>query len=106
MHTIHMDTDRIIEHARARFAHESARRMLKEKYQAKMLFAYQGGMWQAGPELIVLLSSCDQDDIVLLDLYDTPITVNRLDLLTMAQQRWQEQMTAWEIEHQAQSRSR
>jgi len=103
---MHMDTDQIIAHARARFAHESARRILKEKYQAKMLFAYHGGMWQAGPELIVLLSACQQPSLVLLDLYDTPITVDRLDLLAMVQQRWQEQMTAWEIEHQAQSQSR
>ena len=50
-----MNTDQLISHSRARFDHQTARRVLKEKYQARMLFAYNGGMWQAGPELLTLL---------------------------------------------------
>ena len=50
-----MDTNAVIAHARARFDHETARRLLKEKYQARMLFAYGGGMWRAGPELLTVL---------------------------------------------------
>jgi hypothetical protein len=30
-----MDTDQLIRHSRARFDHVAARRLLKEKYQAK-----------------------------------------------------------------------
>ena len=43
-----MNTENIVAHARARFDHEAAKRVLKEKYQAKMLFAYRGGMFRAG----------------------------------------------------------
>lgn len=87
------------EYARARFDHESARRLLKEKYEAKMLFAHAGGMWQAGPQLITLLQAItSRHDVVLLDLYNTPIMIDPHTLKDMALERWQEQMTAWYLE--------
>jgi hypothetical protein len=96
-----MDTDQLIKLSRARFDHENARRVLKEKYQAKMLFAYREGMWRAGPELLSLLDFCDKRDsaeIVILDLYETPIKVNCKELWNLAAACWQEQMNAWLIE--------
>jgi len=50
-----MNTDALVAHARARFDHAAARRVLKEKYEAKMVFAHAGGMWRAGPELLTVL---------------------------------------------------
>lgn len=96
-----MDTDQLVAHGRARFGHAAARRLLKEKYQAKMIFAYAGGMWQAGPDLLNLLAVCGDAETVILDLYETPVHVKVEVLLNLAQQRWQEQMTAWLIEHEA-----
>ena len=93
-----MDTDALIAHARTRFDHVAARRALKEKYQARMLFAYRGGMWRADPELLVLLAACPDESAVLLDLYDTPVKVDVRELELAAQQRWQEQMNAWLVE--------
>ena len=95
-----MDTDALYQHARARFEHAAARRVLKEKYQAKMLFAHAGGMWQAGPDLQCLLLSCATEQAVLLDLYETPVKVDVKELLDLSRQRWQEQMTSWLIEHE------
>ena len=98
-----MDTNQLVERGRARFEHAQARRVLKEKYQAKLTFDYNGGMWSAGPELINTLTASletGQQGLVLLDLYDTPVRVDYRELLAMAQQRWQEQMTAWLIEHE------
>lgn len=94
-----MNTNELISHSRARFAHAAAKQMLKEKYQAKMLFAYNGGMWQAGPELLAVLKACPEESAVLLDLYETPVRVDVLELELAAQQRWQEQMNAWLIEY-------
>ena len=97
-----MNTDELVAHSRARFEHAAARRTLKEKYQAKLTFAHAGGMWLAGPELInILIASLThgQQGLVLLDLYETPIMVDYKELLALAQQRWQEQMTAWLVEH-------
>jgi hypothetical protein len=102
-----MDTNAVIAHARARFDHETARRLLKEKYQARMLFAYQGGMWRAGPELLTVLHACPvKDDIVLLDLYGKPVRVSPLELQHLAHDRWQEQMNAWLVEHDELSKKR
>jgi len=89
-----------------RFDHEASKQALKEKYQAKMIFAHQGGMFRAGPELIAVLSTVQQDRVVLVDLYDTPVEVARQELLDLATQRWQEQLNAWMVEHNQLSRER
>ena len=94
-----MDTDALIAHARARFDHVAAKRVLKEKYEARMIFAHGGGMWRAGPELINILATVPPGDVVLLDLYETPVQVHPEELRGLAMTRWQEQMNAWLTEH-------
>ena len=104
-----MDTNELVAYSRARFDHAMAKRVLKEKYQAKLTFAYNGGLWSAGPELINTLTASletGQQGLVLLDLYDTPIRVDYQELLALARERWQEQMTAWLIEHEELSQQR
>jgi hypothetical protein len=101
-----MNTDNLLAHARARFDHVAARRVLKEKYEAKMLFAHAGGMWRAGPELITLLHACPEEQVVLLDLYETPVKVNITDLQLLAHSHWQEQMNAWLVEHEQLNKKR
>ena len=64
-----------------------------------MLFAYCGGMWRAGPELLNTLNVCPDPTAVLLDLYENPVQVNTQELRALAQQRRQEQMNAWLAEH-------
>ena len=95
-----MDTNELVKHSRARFDHAAARRVLKEKYEARMLFAYAGGMWRAGPELQMTLATSVDSETVILDLYENPVRVNTQELLQLSRQRWQEQMNAWLVEHQ------
>lgn len=101
-----MNTDSLVAHARARFDHAVAKRLLKEKYEAKMLFAYRGGMWRAGPELQTTLLTCPGTEAVLLDLYENPVRVDTKELYAQSQQRWQEQMNAWLTEHEANNKKR
>ena len=101
-----MNTDDLVAHVRARFDHAVQKRVLKEKYEAKMLFAHAGGMWRAGPELQTTLLSCPGTEAVILDLYENPVKVNTQELYAMSQQRWQEQMNAWLQEHQLASQQR
>jgi hypothetical protein len=101
-----MDTNELISHSRARFDHHQARIVLREKYQAKMTFAYSGGMWRADPELLVLLATVPPGDAVILDLYETPVQVNPEELRGLAMQRWQEQMNAWLVEYEELNRNR
>ena len=101
-----MDTEQLIAHGRARFEHSAARRLLREKYQAKLTFAHAGGMWRAGPELIAVLQACPDENSVIMDLYENPVRITVQELKELAQQRWQEQMTAWLIEHDQLSKNR
>jgi hypothetical protein len=101
-----MDTNELVAQARSRFDHAAARRVLKEKYQAKMIFAHAGGMFKSTPEMITFLSLYSNEEIVLLDLYDTPVKVNADHLKDEMQKRWYEQMNAWLIEHEELSRQR
>ena len=101
-----MTTESLISYARSRFDHESARRLLKEKYQARLTFAYQGGMFRAGPELQTMLLTCPEVTAVILDLYENPVQVDAKELYAQSQQRWQEQMNAWLVEYQQLSQRR
>jgi hypothetical protein len=102
-----MNTDELVAHGRSRFEHAAARRTLKEKYQAKLIFAHAGGMWKAGPELLSTLNCCVMDkDVVILDMYENPVKVNTKELWNLAAERWQEQMNAWLIEHEELNKNR
>lgn len=95
-----MDSSALFQQSRARFDHHAAKRLLKEKYESKMIFAHAGGMWRSGPELHGMITTCGcTGEIVLPDLYGNPIKVDAAHLLTMSQERWQEQMNAWLVEY-------
>ena len=96
-----MDTDQLISHSRARFEHEAARRTLREKYQAKLTFAYRGGMWLAGPELNCTIFTCGRmGEVVLQDLYQHPVRIDTTELMSLSQERYNEQMNAWLVEYE------
>jgi hypothetical protein len=99
--------DNLTQKIRARFDHNQQRRVLKEKYEAKMVFAYAGGMWRAGPELNNLIFTCGRmGEIVLPDLYDNPVKVDSKELMALSQERWNEQMNAWHQEYEELSKKR
>jgi len=102
-----MNTDDLVAHGRARFEHAAARRTLKEKYQAKMIFAHAGGMWLAGPELNNMIFTCGRmGEIVLPDLYENPVKVDSKELMALSQERWNEQMNAWLVEYEELNKNR
>lgn len=102
-----MDSDTIYEHAKSRFDHAQNQKLLREKYQSKMKFAYNGGMWKAGPTLINILSLMrDETSLVIEDLYQNPIEINPTELLEISKERWQEQMSGWLVEYNTNSKRR
>jgi DNA-binding ferritin-like protein (Dps family) len=98
--------EEVIKNSKARFDHNQSKQILKEKYESKMLFAFNGGMWKADPILITTLSLFDDDDIVLEDVYGNPVKVIKDELLIKTKQHWQEQMNAWLFEFEQNSRER
>jgi hypothetical protein len=91
-----MDTKQLINDTKARFKHNSAKQYLKDKYQAKLLVAYQGGLWKASPELIVFLDSVNSDTIVLLDSYENPVAItNRTEMFYKIRDTYNDVMECW-----------
>jgi hypothetical protein len=104
-----MDNSTIQEKAanvRHYFDHDAAKQALKEKYEAKLLFAQGDGMWKAGPELISALRMWTLNSMVLLDEYGNPCKVDRDALEREAKMRWQEVMNAWLEEFESLRRER
>jgi hypothetical protein len=95
-----MDTNQLVAHARARFEHEAARRVLREKYQAKLIFGWNGGMFESSPAMITFLSLYGDQRVVVKDLYDNPIEVHAQQLCELMKCRHQELMNAWLIEYE------
>ena len=101
-----MDTNALIAHARAKFDHAAARKVMQEKYQARMIFGWNGGMFRTSPELITFLSLYGDEEIVMPDLYENPIKFKASDVCNIMRAKWQEQMNAWLVEHNQLSRQR
>lgn len=93
-----MDTKTLISEAKARFAHNSAKDYLKEKYEAKLLVAEQGGLWKADKETIAFLTlmANDYDDkVILVDTFQNPVLVDRSELSTKLKQVYNSVMLEW-----------
>ena len=90
-----MDTKSIIAEAKAKFDHNSNKDYLKDKYNAKLLLAEQGGLWKLTPEFISMLSSYPHNKVILVDTYENPIQVDRDILLTAAVNRYDSVMTEY-----------
>jgi hypothetical protein len=97
-----MQTDILSQNIKKRFDHAQAKLVLKETYSAKMVFAFNGGMWQADPLLITQCNLCLANghfEPVLEDFYGNPVKVDAEELKILALERWQEQMNAWLVEY-------
>lgn len=90
-----MDTKTLIAEAKARFNHNSAKAYLKDKYDSKFIVAEQGGLWKASPELISILTSFDDNFIILIDSFNNPVHVNRDQLLTVIKDTYHTVMLEW-----------
>jgi hypothetical protein len=93
-----MDTKQLIKDSKARFNHNASKQQLKEKYQAKLTVADQGGSWTVTSGLLAQLASSSAETLVLLDNYDNPVKVNRLDLLKTLNQIYVLVMEEWYTE--------
>lgn len=90
-----MDTRTLIQEAKARFNHNSAKAYIKDKYESKLIVAEQGGLWKATPELISFLAISDKQFIVILDNYSNPVRVDREQLLTKLDKTYHYTMEQW-----------
>lgn len=95
-----MNTEQLLKDVKARFSHNSSKEYLKEKYQAKLIFADQGGLWKITPEFLSFLSIGINKKFVMLDMYENPIKIDSTQLLTKATTIYNEVMEAWHTEYE------
>lgn len=97
-----MDTKTLITDAKARFAHNSAKAYLKDKYSSKLTVAEQGGLWTASPALISFLSVQTpftiDDTVIVIDNFDNPVQVDGKALLKKLQDTYNTVMNEWHAE--------
>lgn len=93
-----MDTKTLIEEAKARFNHNSAKDYLKEKYSSKLVIADQGGLWKANLETITFLSNYPNEKVVLIDSFENPVEVDRKQLLDKLVEIYDGVMKEWHQE--------
>jgi hypothetical protein len=96
-----MSTADLIQQTRARFNSNYQKLQLLEKYESKLIVAYKNGLWKIDQTLIGTLNAFTDSDIVLLDMYKTPIRVDRNELLTLSKNIFSEVMSQWHEEYNA-----
>jgi len=95
------DIEKAVSDSRRYFDHDAAKQIIKEKYEAKMLFTAYDGMWKAGPELLSLTFGLqNKETFVILDEYGNPCKVEPEKLRAQAWEIWQEQMNGWYAEYE------
>jgi hypothetical protein len=64
-------------------------------------------MWRAGPELNCTIFTCGRiGEVVLEDLYGNPVKTDTKELMSLSQERYNEQMNAWLIEYEELNKNR
>lgn len=101
-----MDTKTLIKDAKARFSHNSAKAYLKEKYSSKLVIAEQGGLWRADAQTIGFLNSFSEETLVIIDTFDNPVKVDRIELLESLTKTYTKIMTEWNSEWKELERKR
>lgn len=90
-----MDVESLITDSKARFNHNSAKAILREKYENKLQVADQLGLWKADKETIGFLAAIDSQEIVMLDTFGNPVRVDRLVLLNKLVETYHTVMNTW-----------
>lgn len=89
-----MNTQKLIQDAKARFKHSESKIYLTEKYKNRLTFAHSGGMWTSTPELIGFLATT-KGQIVLLDDFGNPVRVDATELEAAARSQYVRIMDEW-----------
>lgn len=98
--------NQLVEQIKQSTDYQINKRILREKVQADLHFAYNGGLFKSSTDLISFLNSWDSDELFLEDTYQNPIKVNRQELLALCKQHYQMAMNAWHVQHEELKRVR
>jgi len=92
---VFMNTNKLIQDAKARFDFNTQKQELKDKYEGKLIFADQGGLFTAGPNLFATLQAITQTYVIIIDNYGNPVKVDATKLLSKAVNLYTTVMQEW-----------
>jgi hypothetical protein len=101
-----MKPDELKSLADAKFKHAVFRKNLRERIEAQLAVAHNGGLFKATPELITFLFCWIEDEVFLEDQYRNPIKCNRAELLKQVKEAYQYAMNTWHIDFENSKRIR
>lgn len=81
--------------AKLSFDHAVAKKNLTERMNSRLTVTHRGGVFRVNTDLFVLLDLIEQDEMVILDVYDTPVLVQIAEIRQLAKQRYAELMNEW-----------
>jgi hypothetical protein len=81
--------------AKLSFDHAVAKKNLTERMNSRLTVTHRGGVFRVNTDLFVLLDLLEQDEMVILDVYDTPVLVQIAEIRQLAKQRYAELMNEW-----------
>lgn len=97
-----MTPENLRDAARLAYDRELAKQNLKTAMTSRLTVSHNGGVFNVNTDLFVLLQLTDDEQMVILDAYDTPIKVDRELLYSLARQRHQEIMNEWQHQYEQQ----
>ena len=100
------ELDQLVAQIKQSTDYQTNKRILREKIQADLHVAYNGGLFKVSPELIAFLSSWDDDILYLEDTYQNPIEIKRDEFLQLCKSHYQIVMNTWHIQHEELKRVR
>ena len=91
-------SETLIEFTQLKIDQQASKLALSERIEQQLLITHNGGLFKATTELISFLSVWDADELYLSDMYNTPVKINRNELLTELKQTYQSVMNEWHCE--------
>ena len=94
------DLEQIVTQIKQSTDYQINKRILKEKMQTDLHLHYNNGLFKVTPALMAFVFSWNTDELILEDVYENPILVNKSKFLKICQQHYQKVMNMWYIQHE------
>lgn len=76
------------------------KKILREKVKSDLHVTHAGGLFLITPALLTFLTSFDVEYLVVEDVYENPVKVNRQEFLNVAKERYLSITDSWFNEHE------
>lgn len=94
------EIDKLVTTVKQATDYQINKRLLREKMQTDLHFAYSGGLFKLTPELLAFVATWPVEWLYIEDTYQNPIEIEKQIFLVKAQQHYQQVMSHWHEQHE------